>query len=192
MRLAFPIVSLLAVLSLGACVMTVNDFADNPTPGDACPARVHGQWEPEGNAGPFSIDAYTDGPSCAQAAATIVMRDPEGEVAYSDTYPARHVFTLADAKTLGEMNSALSGWISEGSESFASTADLPEWKEGEHAPEGGEFPFIPEEFYDQPDYERLRASAAPVYCYVQGLESMACLAIDHGALMKIGFQVFPG
>jgi hypothetical protein len=56
-----------------------------------------------------------------------------------------------------------------------------------------EFPFYLEpEWNDRVGYEELRARNAPMYCYVQGMESLACLALQDGQLYKIGVQSFPG
>jgi len=32
----------------------------------------------------------------------------------------------------------------------------------------------------------------PVFCYVQGMESMACVALQNGEMTKVGVQTFPG
>jgi hypothetical protein len=31
-----------------------------------------------------------------------------------------------------------------------------------------------------------------LFCFVQGMESLACLALQDGALVKVGVQAFPG
>lgn len=41
-------------------------------------------------------------------------------------------------------------------------------------------------------YEGYRAKARPVFCYVQGGESMACLLWDADRLVRLGVQTFPG
>jgi hypothetical protein len=57
----------------------------------------------------------------------------------------------------------------------------------------GEFPFYPEEGMDQVTYEQIRAEKQKIFCYVQGMESIACVAISkNGAATKIGVQTFPG
>ncbi len=41
-------------------------------------------------------------------------------------------------------------------------------------------------------YERLAGEAKPMFCYVQGMESLACLVEFDDRLEKIGVQSFPG
>lgn len=56
----------------------------------------------------------------------------------------------------------------------------------------GEFPFYVEEGLDRAAYEAVRGRDAPMFCYIQGMESAACLALEDGRLAKIGVQSFPG
>ena len=73
-----------------------------------------------------------------------------------------------------------------------STADLPVWPAGADAPDAGEFPFYVEEGFDRTGYEGMRAADRAMFCYVQGMESLACVAAVDGRLDKIGVQTFPG
>ena len=59
-------------------------------------------------------------------------------------------------------------------------------------PRSGEFPFYPEPYYDRSGYEVLRQSDVPLFCYVQGMESIACVALENGRMEKVGVQSFPG
>jgi hypothetical protein len=54
------------------------------------------------------------------------------------------------------------------------------------------FEFDPEPWINRETYLAMRARAEPMFCYVQGLESLACLVERHGRLEKIGVQAFPG
>jgi hypothetical protein len=40
--------------------------------------------------------------------------------------------------------------------------------------------------------EAARAARLPVFCYVQGMESMACVMWKDGGITKLGVQLFPG
>jgi hypothetical protein len=95
-----------------------------------------------------------------------------------------------DATDAASMEAALNEWIwtptSEGR-----TGDLGDWAEGEPGP-GGEFPFLPEEWISREDYLQLRKDNLPVFCHVQGRESLACYQLKNNALEKIGVQAFPG
>ena len=86
----------------------------------------------------------------------------------------------------------LAEWVTPGS-TMISTSALPEWPANAQAPESGEFPFYPEEGYDREAYNALRTNNLPLYCYVQGMESLACIAFSgEGEVSKIGVQSFPG
>jgi hypothetical protein len=63
---------------------------------------------------------------------------------------------------------------------------------GAEHPVNGEFPFYPEPGVDRDYYEKARALRAPVFCYVQGMESMSFVALIEGGMVKLGVQSFPG
>jgi hypothetical protein len=100
---------------------------------------------------------------------------------------------FVDANTVPKMRAALRDWL-EQTHPFKSTGDLPEWKQGADAPAMlGEFPFYPEENMNQSGYAKIRAEKQKIFCYVQGMESMACVAISKdGVATKVGVQSFPG
>jgi len=100
---------------------------------------------------------------------------------------------LAPAQDAAAMRDALAAWISPASNTIMQTsAALPEWPGNADAPQNGEFPFYPEAGYGREAYNTLRSNNLPLYCYVQGMESQACLALSEGGLTKIGVQTFPG
>ena len=124
--------------------------------------------------------------------ATLVVRAPDGKVLWAEAAPVEHVMTFVEVKTRKQMTRALGEWLSQ-SHPFKSTADLPEWKKGAEAPASGEFPFYPEAGIDREAYEQIRTEKQPVFCYVQGMESLACLGLSNdGSLSKVGVQLFPG
>jgi hypothetical protein len=98
---------------------------------------------------------------------------------------------FVEAKTRAQMTRALGEWLLQ-SHTFRSTADLPPWKKGDEQPTSGEFPFYPEAGVDRDGYEQWRAQRLPVFCYVQGMESMSCVVLKDGQMTKIGVQTFPG
>ena len=100
---------------------------------------------------------------------------------------------LAPARDPEAMREVLAEWIDPASNTTLQTSSaLPEWPANAQAPQNGEFPFYPEEGYDRAAYNTLRANNLPLLCYVQGMESVACLALGDGELTKIGVQTFPG
>lgn len=155
-----------------------------------CDARAGAEWRAGGNA--FTIEATSSGPDCARAVATIVIRNARDAPVYAETHFTGHVMTLAYAETAKAMQEALADWIDASRPAFESSAALPDWPEGAEGPEEGEFPFYVAEGFDRELYLALRRRAAPVYCYVQGMESLHCLAEEDGALTSIGVQLFPG
>lgn len=139
----------------------------------------------------YGTEAYSNGSSCGAAVVTIVVRARNGQVVWTEAMAAAHLMTFGGAKTPNRMKAALADWLAQ-QHPFKSSGDLPEWKKGAEAPaQLGEFPFYPE--VDQETYARVRSEKQPLFCYVQGMESMACVAITKdGSAAKIGVQTFPG
>lgn len=142
---------------------------------------------------PYMSEAYANGATCATAVVTIVVRAPDRKVLWVDAMPAEQLMTFVGAKTPPKMKAALRDWLYQ-SHTFKSTGDLPEWKKGADSPAPlGEFAFYPEEGIDQATYATIRAEKQAIFCYVQGMESLACVAIaKDGAATKVGLQTFPG
>jgi hypothetical protein len=156
-----------------------------------CSAAAWRNWAPvKGRS--YRAEAYSNGRNCAQAIVTIAVRGPDGTVLWSDAAPGAHVMTFAGVTTRADMVKALGEWLMQ-EHTFKTSADFPPWPEGEEGPKSGEFPFYPEAGYDRDAYEQVRAQKLPVFCYVQGMESMACLTLTReGQMDKIGVQSFPG
>ena len=89
------------------------------------------------------------------------------------------------------MQRRLQEWVSPPGAAPDSTGDLPEWAANADYPGNSEFPFRPYGL-ERADYAALRARDAPMFCFVQGMESQACFWLDQGALRRIGEQQFPG
>jgi len=111
---------------------------------------------------------------------------------YTETFEAGHVMVLAGAQSVDDMRRRLNEWINPPGAARDSTGDLAEWAANAEAPMQGEFPFYPEDALTRAAYAALRAADAPMYCFVQGMESEACLTVHGGALRKVGVQTFPG
>ena len=142
---------------------------------------------------PFSTEAYSNGRTCASAVVTIVVRGADGKVLWAEAMAAEFLMTFVEAKTPQKMKAALADWLYQ-SHTFKSTGDLPEWKKGADAPAVvGEFPFYPDDGVNQETYSQIRAAKQPIFCYVQGMESLSCIGLSKdGAMTKIGVQTFPG
>lgn len=174
-----------------AALFAVQQLAFPVQAASGCSGAASKPWTPvKGRA--YRAEAFSNGPTCPLAAVTIVVRAPDGKVLWADAAPAEHVMTFVEVKTRAQMTRALGEWLSQ-NHMFKSSAELPEWKKGADAPMSGEFQFIPEPEYDRDAYEQARAAKSPVFCYVQGMESMACLILSNdGQMTKIGVQTFPG
>lgn len=183
-----------AALALAACGQAVQDKQDQQLEAQTannCPAAASTTWNATADVA-FTINGAANGADCAQATATISIIGAQGEVAWQEAYPAAQVAALAGATSVEDMQRMLQEWITPAGASPDSTGDLPEWVAGQDYPVNGEFPFYPEDGVSRSAYEALRARDAAMYCYVQGMESVACLAWDNGELEKVGLQTFPG
>jgi hypothetical protein len=179
------------VLALAAC---------DPAPQSEAPAPQQTVAEASGACGTsasstwsgLNIEAVSAGDDCGHANATITIRDASGASLHSAAYPTDQVMVLAGAGSVDELQRMLSEWITPAGAMKDSTADLPDWLQGQDQPADGEFPFFVEEGMDRASYNALRQRDAPLYCYVQGMESLACLVYENGAVTNVGVQTFPG
>ncbi len=174
-----------------AAALAVAGFI-SPAQAAGCNVGVAKAWVPFKGA-VYGSEAYSNGATCAGAVVTIVVRAPDGNVVWVDAAPAAQLMPFVDVKTPQRMQAGLNDWVSQ-QHPFKSTGDLPEWKKGADAPAMlGEFPFYAEPGVDQESYAQIRADRLAIFCYVQGMESMACVAIARdGSATKVGVQLFPG
>lgn len=156
-----------------------------------CQAIVADHWRPASGVD-FAVEAQTFGPNCEKAVATLVIRNTQGGVVWTESYPTQNVMVLAPAHDAAAMQAALRQWITESNHTITTSSAFPEWPQGASGPQNGEFPFYPSDQFDRDNYEALRRTNTPVYCYVQGAESQACLALMNGELVNVGVQTFPG
>lgn len=182
-------VFVVAAALVAACAPPAPQAAQAPPNG--CPASAATSWFADGGV-EFRVEAAVSGADCAEAQAMITIRDPAGDVVLSETLQASQVMTLAGAANVAEMERRLGEWVSPAGAMADTTADLPAWERGAETPMNGEFPFYVEEGLDRAAYEALRARDSAMFCYVQGMESLACLAYENGGLRGVGAQTFPG
>jgi hypothetical protein len=156
-----------------------------------CDAAASALW----TAGPrvLRVEAVSRGPGCANAVSMLVVRAPDGEPLWLEAFINKHNLALQGGTTPRTLQAALEDWIDPSKSGFKSTADLPFWRRNEPAPVAGEFPFYPDESYNEREaWEALRRAKAPMFCYTQGLESIACITWMGGRIEKVGAQSFPG
>ncbi len=181
------------VLLLAACAAIVVACApaeEADVMSEGCDARGVSQWA--AGADTFSIEATTAGPDCARAVATLVVRNSSGEPIYADVHVTGNVMTLAMVQDPAAMQTALTEWVDASDTSMNTTGALPDWAANADTPSSGEFPFYPEEGHTRESYAALRAANYPMFCYVQGMESLSCIVYGDGGIERIGAQTFPG
>lgn len=158
---------------------------------EGCDARAVQAWNATPDA-TLSVEATSAGPGCDRAVATLVIRDASGFPLYTDTHIASQVMVLAGAADQAAMQTALAEWAESSNTTMVTTSALPDWPQGAEAPSNGEFPFYPDDGIDRTAYLALRAQNLPLFCYVQGMESLRCVAYGEGAVSSVGLQLFPG
>lgn len=179
-------ITALSALLLAACNQATETAGDaGQTAENGCPANASGAWEN------FQVEASANGADCATAEATITIRDGDTEL-WSQTYPVSQVMVLAGPESVDDMQRRLNEWVNPPGAARNSTGDLPIWTTNAENPMSGEFPFYAEEGVDRAAYEAIRGRDTPMFCYVQGMESEACLALENGRVTMIGVQSFPG
>lgn len=176
-------------VAIGAAALL---FAPSASAAERCNAGTVVNWDAAG-AG-VTVEAFASGTACEKATAVVVFRNAEGVPQKWDTIPAEQNMMLAGKTNAAELDAALKELLDQKSSPYATTGDLPEWKAGENFPINGEFVFYVDETIDRKNYARIRAAKAPVFCYVLGMESQACVYKEptDGNLTHIGFQSFPG
>lgn len=185
-----------ALLALAACGQTVapapeTTAVETASAAEGCAVSVTTPWRPLSGV-EFQTTATTSGATCAEATATLRISYGADQTLYTEDFPTAHVMLLAPAQDSAAMQTALTEWLDQSHSMMPTTAQLPPWPTGAAQPTSGEFPFYPEEGVTQAAYEAWRTAAVPMFCFVQGMESMACLAWRDGALTKVGVQSFPG
>jgi len=179
------------VLGISACAVCALWGTAPALAQDGCVAQAAQEWSAAGRA--LTLSAHADGPTCADAVATLVIRDASGAPLWAHAFVTSWNFQLRDAATPAEMQAALQEWLDSAVSWAATTSTLPQWPEGADRPDGGEFPFYPSEAYSYRDnYMSLRADDVPFLCVVSGSESAWCIAFHPDWADDIGIQSFPG
>jgi len=156
-----------------------------------CDARARAVWAGSGKG--VIAEAMLQGPTCANAVATLVLRDSSGKPLWVDSRIGAQVMIFAGVGNRNAMVRALGDWIDQRRSQLARSDKLPNWPLGANAPQAGEFPFLPDSDVDREAYMKLRAQKLPMFCYVQGMESIACVVHgSDGGVSKVGVQTFPG
>jgi len=146
---------------------------------DGCNAETSRDWSAVGSQY-YVIEAQAHGATCVEAVATITIKAREGTVLFTRDYPTSQVplaFNPNDDQT--GLRTDLEGWIANTAE--PATADtLPAWPAGAARPPGFE-PAVPRN-----RYEAARGAQGPLFCFPDGGESNACVAMAGDSAVLLG------
>lgn len=154
-----------------------------------CAAQASSIWS-AGEDQTFLIEATSSGESCADAQATLTIRDPAGAIVHVAVVDVADTQVLAGADTVADMGRRLGEWITPAGASMDSVGDLAAWQPGAAEPSFAEVPFHPAPNVTREIYEALRAGDGAMYCYEQSREAGACLTLWDGVLEQIGTQTY--
>lgn len=156
----------------------------------ACNAAAAIAW-PVASGAEIQVTGTSSGQECATASISLSMRDGGGRILFGEAFDADQVMTLAGKTNAAEMQAALVEWVTP-APSMQTSSTLPPWPAGAPQPMSGEFPFYPDPGMERSAYLTLRGSNVPMFCYVQGMESLGCVAFENDTIVKVGVQTFPG
>lgn len=124
----------------------------------------------------YKAEARAEGDTCDTARAELRLRAPNNNVIFETAYPTNQVPLAFNATNSGEARLAteLEGWTLNPPDH--PTADtLPAW------PAGAEKPPHFTATVAREAYEAARDARRPLFCFADGNESNACVAVDTGA-----------
>ena len=131
---------------------------------------------------PDTIVTRSDGPSCAQAIVTFVLRNAQGDplwtlanTHYDMTAGGTPSADGAPAVTEAQMDAFLSGWANV---QMQRTSTLPEWRAGAESLTASVEGFSYSTALPRDSYEMLRARDLPLLCYAAAAEAVQCLVMD--------------
>jgi hypothetical protein len=176
----------LSALALSACTQQPQQQDTTQTSAEAantsvaigCSAQTSHDWSAPGSQY-YMVEAEAHGPTCKEAVATFRVRARSGAVLFEKSYPVAEVplaFNPNDDQT--GLRSDLEGWATNAADQ-PSADTLPAW------PAGAEHPPFFRPAVSRQVYESFRGMQGPIFCYPDGAESNACIAMngDHATLL---------
>lgn len=167
-----------ALTLLAACAQP--DQAPRADAGPGCERTATAERTWSNAQAPDRITARAEGPTCAQAVVTLVIRNANGDPlwAVASTYEAMNVGGRYDAPAeipATEVEAFLASWIDV---TERRSAAMPAWPEDAEslAAAGDGMAYYTE--FSREGYERARERDLPLICYAAGVESSQCLIID--------------
>ena len=144
-----------------------------------CSAQTSHDWSAVGSQY-YIIEAEAEGATCGEAIATMRIESRDGAVLFTRDYPIREVplaFNPNGNQTT--LRSDIESWAQNTAE--PPTADtLPAWPAGAQRPPG----FEPAVARNR--YEAARGAQGPLFCYPDGAESNACIAMAGDTATYLG------
>jgi hypothetical protein len=176
------VVFLLASLALAACVQREGPSRPQGA-GDACTRTVTHSVTWSNQSDPDTVSATSQGPSCAQAVVTFIVRDARGDPlwTFANTYYDLHTGgvrppgVIPPSVSVEAMEKFLQSFVDV---TTMQSQQLPQWAEGAPAPADASRPFHYSTAYTRETYEALRASNRALICYAAAAEATQCLIID--------------
>jgi hypothetical protein len=156
-----------------------------------CDEKASAPWTQSGKG--IVAEASSQGARCDKAKIGLVLRGADGKVLLTFASTADTVMTFGEVKTKAAMKTTLASWLADGMKQMPTSDKLPDWKEKQDQPSDGEFPFYVDQGVKRPAYLAIRKAKLPMFCFVQGMESLGCAVLGpDGAVTKLGAQSFPG
>lgn len=144
-----------------------------------CDANASRDWSAVGSQY-YVIEAEAHGATCAEAVATIRIETTEGQTIFTHDYPTRDVplaFNPNSDQT--GLRAEIDGWTQNVSETGAASS-LPAWPAGAQKPPGFQ-PVVARNVY-----ESARGNQSAMFCYPDGGESNACVAVSGTSATLLG------
>lgn len=178
------------VLALSVTALMATSAAGFALAAD-CNEKASAPWRQSGKG--VIAEASSQGARCDTAKIALVLRGADGKVLLTFASTADKIMNFAGLKSKAEMKTTLASWLAQAMTTMPTSEKLPDWKEKQEQPSDGEFPFTVDEGVKRPAYLAIRKARMPMFCFVQGMESLGCAVLaPNGALKKLGAQSFPG
>jgi hypothetical protein len=149
------------------------DIRDATPPAAACSADSSGTWEVAGKT--YTVQGHAEGANCADAIATIKFLSANGTALFETQHPTADVpLAFAPNSDQARLQTELNAWVQNVAQ-VPDASGLPAWPASAQKPPH----FIAQ--VSRADYEAARTAKRPIFCYPDGGESNACIALNPAA-----------
>lgn len=146
-----------------------------------CSVEASRDWSAVGSQY-YLIEAEAEGETCREATATLRIKTPQGAVLFERAYPTAQVpLAFSPVSDRTGLQAELDAWLQNTAD--PQTADtLPPWPARAERPPG----FQPAAGVTRNVYENARGAQGPLFCYPDGGESNACIAMSGDRATLLG------